>query len=201
MVRILLVLPLCQGLHGWNHQVFHYGSSREDSFSTCREHCLLDGLEGMLGIKPTSRADDRRFLIQGISPDILIDLDQPGKNKLKVGGNLYIPFSEEISYLGLTLNGRLNWNDHVIKKRSTNARSSCSQRSALGVRGHHLGCCSGPLKALLCHTLVAGLWSGVIHHDYPWQTEAAKWAGFLPNLISQEDHVAPPQKQYDSSSA
>ena len=61
------------------------------------------------------------------------------KNKVKVEGNLYIngskiPFSDEVTYLGLTLNERLNWNTHVIKKVNKCKGKLCMLRSALGVR-------------------------------------------------------------------
>ena len=120
----------------------------------------------MPGIKPMGYADDGMFLIQGMSPDILIDLAQPAidlavqwgrenglvfspkktqvilfrrKNKLEVEGNLYIngsklPFLDEVCYLGLTLNRKLNWNTHVIKKINKCKGKLCSLRSALGVR-------------------------------------------------------------------
>ena len=125
---------------------------------------LLDGLEGMPGTKPMGHAYDGMFLIQEISPDILIDLAQPAinwavqwgeghwvgpkktqviffhrKNKLKVEGNLYIngsklPFSEEVNYLGLTLNGKLNWNSHVVSKINKCKGKLCAVRSALEAR-------------------------------------------------------------------
>ena len=61
------------------------------------------------------------------------------KNNFKVEGNLHIqgskiPFSEEVTYLGLTLNRKLNWNTHVINKIKKCKGKLCMLRSALGVK-------------------------------------------------------------------
>ena len=54
-------------------------------------------------------------------------------------GNLHIrgspiPFSDEVLYLGITMNGRLNWNTHVINKIKKSKGKLCMLRSALGVK-------------------------------------------------------------------
>ena len=61
------------------------------------------------------------------------------KNKLVVNENLYIDgtklsFSDEVTYLGLTLNKNLNWNPHITKKVNKCKGKLCSLRSALGVK-------------------------------------------------------------------
>ena len=61
------------------------------------------------------------------------------KNKLVVKENLYIngtklSFSDEVTYLGLTLNKKLNWNPHITKKVNKCKGKLCSLRSALGVK-------------------------------------------------------------------
>ena len=61
------------------------------------------------------------------------------KNKLKVEGNLYnngskLPLSEEVNYLSLTLNRKLNWNSHVVSKINKCKWKLCALRSALGAR-------------------------------------------------------------------
>ena len=61
------------------------------------------------------------------------------KNKLLVKENLYIngsklSFSDEVTYLGLTLNKKLNWNLHITKKVNKCKGKLCSLRSALGVK-------------------------------------------------------------------
>ena len=62
-----------------------------------------------------------------------------GRTSFKVEGNLYIncsklPFSEEVNYLGLTLNRELNWNSHVVSKINKYKGKLCALRSALGAR-------------------------------------------------------------------
>ena len=61
------------------------------------------------------------------------------KNKLVVKENLYInwtklSFSDEVSYLGLTLNKNLNWNSIIVKKVNECKGKLCSLRSALGLK-------------------------------------------------------------------
>ena len=61
------------------------------------------------------------------------------KNKLAVKGDLYIDgtklyFSDEVSYLGLTLSMKLNWNLHIVKKIIKCKGKLCSLRLALEVR-------------------------------------------------------------------
>ena len=61
------------------------------------------------------------------------------KNKIVVKENLYIngtklSFSDEVSYLGLTLNKKLNWNPHITKKVNKCKGKLCSLRLALGVK-------------------------------------------------------------------
>ena len=58
---------------------------------------------------------------------------------VKMRGNLHIqgsmiPFSDEVNYLGITLNKRLNWNTHVINKIKKCKGKLCLLRSALGVK-------------------------------------------------------------------
>ena len=60
------------------------------------------------------------------------------KNKSKVECNLHmyghkLPISIEISYLGLTMMERLNWNPHVTNKINKSKRKLCMLRAALGV--------------------------------------------------------------------
>ena len=43
-----------------------------------------------------------------------------------------LSFSDEVSYLGLTLNKKLNWNPHIVKKVNKCKGKLCSLRSCSG---------------------------------------------------------------------
>ena len=97
------------------------------------------------------------------------------KNKLKVEGNLHIngsklTFSGEVSYLGLTLNRRLNWNSLVIKKINEFKGKLGSLRSVLGVRwGPSCRILLWPFESFLLPSLTYGtygLGSCTTEQDY-----------------------------------
>ena len=68
-----------------------------------------------------------------------------------------LSFSDEVSCLGLTLNRRLNWNPHVIKKLNKCKGKLCSLRSALGVRwGPSLKMMLWAFKSLVALSLTCG---------------------------------------------
>ena len=113
------------------------------------------------------------------SPKLVVLFDR--KNKIRVKGELSIdgsklPFSDEISYLGLILNWRLNFNLQISKKINKCKGKLCSIRSVLDVRwGPSPRMLLWAFQRLILPSLMyrAMVWGHQNLNGCPWQTGAA----------------------------